>query len=570
MGLSQEDALPRPRSAQTVDGPERTPHRAMYRAVGLGDEDFRRPLVGVANAAAEVTPCNVHLDLLASKAKEGVRSAGAVPIEFRTITVSDAIAMGHEGMKGSLISREIIADSVEVVAFAERFDALVAVGACDKNLPGMLMAIARMNVPAVLVYGGPMLPGRVGGRDVSVQDAFEAVGAYAQGSVGLEDLRRLELGSCPGAGTCAGMYTANTMAAAVEALGMMPPGSASIPAVHAARQEAAFEAGKQVVDLLQRGILPRHILTRRAFENAIAVVNALGGSTNAVLHLLAIAREAGVELTLDDFERVSRRTPHLADMRPAGRYFMADLHRVGGVPLVMRELLQAGALWGDCLTVTGRTVEENLRDYAFPQEEQDVVRPLHDPIEPRGSLTILRGNLAPEGAVMKVTSSQRQPFEGPARVFDREEEAFAAVQAGRIQPGDVVVIRYEGPRGGPGMREMLGVTAAIVGQGHTDDVALVTDGRFSGATRGPMVGHVAPEAAVGGTIALVEDGDLVVIDSARRELRVEVSDEELARRRSRWQPPEPRYRHGALAKYGALFASAADGAVTAPTRAGQG
>ena len=555
----------RARSRLSVDGPERTPNRAMYRAVGLSDEDFSRPIVGVVNAASEVTPCNVHLDPLAVRAKEGVRQAGGAPIEFRTITVSDAIAMGHEGMKGSLISREVIADSVEVVCFAERFDALVAVGACDKNLPGMLMASARLNIPTVVVYGGAMLPGRFEGRDVSVQDAFEAVGRAQSGALSDADLARLERAVCPGAGTCAGMYTANTMATVAEALGMMLPGSAAIPAVAARRAENAQASGRQVVELLRLGIRPRDILTRDAFENAIAVATAVGGSTNAVLHILAIAHEAGVDLPIGLFNEVAERTPHLADMKPAGRYHMSDLDRAGGVPRVMRELLRAGVLHEDCMTVTGRTVRENLDGYALEEAPQDVVAPLERPVDAQGSLTILFGNLAPEGAVTKVTGpARRTVFRGPARVFDREEDAFAAVAARAIHAGDVVVIRYEGPRGGPGMREMLAVTSAIVGAMGEDSVALITDGRFSGATRGPMVGHVAPEAAVGGPIALVREGDQVVIDVPGRMLTLEVDAAEIERRRQAWQAPPPHYTTGALAKYARLFGSASQGARTAP------
>ncbi len=555
----------RERSSLSVDGPERTPNRAMYRAVGLTDEDFARPLVGVVNAAAEVTPCNVHLDPLALRAKEGVRQAGGTPVEFRTITVSDAIAMGHEGMKGSLISREVIADSVEIVAFAERFDALVAVGACDKNLPGMLMASARLNVPTVIVYGGPMLPGRFDGRDVSVQDAFEAVGRHQAGTLSQEALARVERSVCPGAGTCAGMYTANTMGSVAEALGMMLPGSASIPAVAGRRADNAQASGRQVVDILRRGIRPRDIMTRAAFENAIAVATAVGGSTNAVLHILAIAHEAGLELPISLFNEVAERTPHLADMKPAGRYHMSDLDAVGGVPRVMRELLRAGLLHGECMTVTGRSVAENLEAYPFDDVPQDVVASVDQPIDRQGSLTILFGNLAPEGSVTKVTGpARRARFSGPARVFDREEDAFAAVREGRIHAGDVVVIRYEGPRGGPGMREMLAVTSAIVGSMGEDAVALITDGRFSGATRGPMVGHVAPEAAVGGPIALVHEGDEVVIDVPGRSLRLNVDADELERRRAAWQPPAPPYARGALAKYARLFGSASEGARTAP------
>jgi len=555
----------RARSAVSVDGPERTPNRAMYRAVGLTDEDFSRPIVGVANAGAEVTPCNLHLDALAARVKTGVREGGAVAIEFRTITVSDAIAMGHEGMKGSLISREVIADSVEVVCFAERFDALVTVGACDKNLPGMLMASARLNIPTVLVYGGAMLPGRLDGRDVSLQDAAEAVGRAQRGAMSAADLDRVERAVCPGPGTCAGMYTANTMAAVAEGLGMMLPGSASIPAVAARRGHDAQASGRQVAQLLRLGIRPRDIMTRQAFENAIAVATAMGGSTNAVLHLLAIAHEAGVDLPIGLFNEVAERTPHLADMKPAGRYHMADLDRAGGVPRVMRELLRAGVLHGDCLTVTGRTVRENLEAYPVDEECQEVVAPFERPVDTQGSLTILFGNLAPEGAVTKVTGpARRTVFRGPARVFDREEDAFAAVAAQAIRPGDVVVIRYEGPRGGPGMREMLAVTSAIVGSMGEDSVALITDGRFSGATRGPMVGHVAPEAAVGGPIAFVREGDEIVIDVPGRALSLQVDADELERRRQGWQPPPPAYTAGALAKYARLFGSASQGARTAP------
>ena len=555
----------RARSALSVDGPERTPNRAMYRAVGLGDEDFTRPIVGVVNAASEVTPCNVHLDPLAVRAKEGVRAGGGTPIEFRTITVSDAIAMGHEGMKGSLISREVIADSVEVVCFAERFDGLVAVGACDKNLPGMLMAAARLNIPTVIVYGGAMMPGRFDGRDVSVQDAFEAVGRAARGAMSAHDLARIERAVCPGAGTCAGMYTANTMASVAEALGMMLPGSATIPAVNARRQASAHDSGRQVVELLRLGIRPRDILTRKAFENAIAVATAVGGSTNAVLHILAIAHEAGIDLPIDVFNEIGARTPHLADMKPAGRFHMSDLDAAGGLPRLMKEMLAAGLLHGDALTVTGRTMAENLAAIELPEVEQAVVHPVAQALDRQGSLTILRGNLAPEGAVIKVAGSeQRRVYRGPARVFDREEDAFAAVSVGRIQAGDVVVIRYEGPRGGPGMREMLAVTSAIVGALGDDAVALVTDGRFSGATRGPMVGHVAPEAAVGGPLALVRDGDPIVVDVPGHALTLDVDEAELERRRAAWEAPTPRYATGALAKYARLFGSASQGARTAP------
>jgi dihydroxy-acid dehydratase len=551
----------RPRSREVTEGPERAPARAMLRAVGFSEEDFGKPQVGVASSWNEVTPCNYHLDRLADQAKEGVREAGAVPLEFTTIAISDGIAMGHEGMRASLVSREVIADSVELVMHAERFDAMVTIAGCDKSLPGMVMAAARVDLPTVFLYGGTILPGRFRDRDVTIQDVFEAVGAAARGRMSWEEVRELERTACPGAGSCAGMYTANTMAAAVEALGLSLPGSASPPAVDARREAFARASGRAVVECLRRGIRPRDVLTREAFENAIAVVMACGGSTNAVLHLLAIAAEAGVDLEVDDFDRVSRRTPHIADLRPAGRFVMADLDRVGGVPVVMRELLEAGLLHGEALTVTGRTVAENLADLAPPAPDGAVVRRLSEPLHPYGGLAILKGSLAPEGAVAKVVGMEGTTFRGRARVFDSEEEAFDALTAGRVGPGEVVVVRYEGPRGGPGMREMLAVTAAVVGAGLGREVALVTDGRFSGATHGFAVGHVAPEAAVGGPIALVRDGDEVVIDVDGRRLDLLVPDDELARRRDGWKPPEPRYTWGALAKYARLVSSASRGAV---------
>jgi dihydroxy-acid dehydratase len=556
----------RPRSRDVTAGAERAPARAMLRAVGFGEDDFDKPQVGVASSWNEVTPCNVHLDRLAVAAKEGARAAGAVPVGFTTIAVSDGIAMGHEGMRASLVSREVIADSVELVMHAERFDGMVTIAGCDKSLPGMVMAAARLNLPAVFLYGGTILPGHWRDRDVTIQDVFEAVGANAAGSMTDEELRELEAVACPGPGSCAGMYTANTMAAAVEAIGMSLPGSASPPAVDPRRDELARASGAAVVECLRAGLRPRDVLTREAFENAIAVVMACGGSTNAVLHLLAIAVEAQVELELDDFDRISRRTPHIGDVRPAGRFVMSDLDRVGGVPVIMRELLGAGLLHGDARTVTGRTVAENLEALDPPAPDGDVVRTIAAPIHPHGGLAVLTGSLAPDGAVVKVVGMEGRTFRGTARVFDSEEAAFEAVTHGRISAGDVIVIRHEGPRGGPGMREMLAVTAAIVGAGLGRDVALVTDGRFSGASHGFAVGHVAPEAAVGGPIALAREGDTLVLDVDARRLDLEVDDEELERRRSGWKAPAPRYETGALAKYASLVSSAARGAVCTPRR----
>jgi dihydroxy-acid dehydratase len=548
------------RSADVTEGIERAPARAMLRAVGFSDEDFSKPQIGVASSWNEVTPCNVHLDRLADAAKEGARAAGAVPVEFTTIAVSDGIAMGHEGMRASLVSRELIADSVELVAHAERFDALVTIAGCDKSLPGMVMAAARLNLPTVFCYGGTILPGRFRDRDVTIQDVFEAVGATEAGRMSEAELGELERVACPGPGSCAGMYTANTMACAVEALGMSLPGSASPPAVDPRRDEVARASGEAAFLLHESGITPRDIITHEALENAIAVVVALGGSTNAVLHLLAIAVEAEVDLEMDDFDRVSRRTPHIGDLRPGGRFVMADLDRIGGTPAVMRELLDAGLVHGDALTVTGTTVAENLAGVTFPTE-QDVLRRVTDPIHPVGGLAILRGSLAPDGCVVKVAATGRTSHRGPARVFDSEEECFAAVTGGSLAKGDILVIRYEGPRGGPGMREMLAVTAAVSGAGLGEDVALVTDGRFSGATRGLMVGHVAPEAADAGPISLARDGDIITIDVEARRLDLEVSDDELGRRRGTWIPPAPRYATGALAKYARLVGSASQGAV---------
>jgi dihydroxy-acid dehydratase len=553
----------RPRSWEVTEGAERAPARAMLRAVGFSEEDLGRPQVGVASSWNEVTPCNYHLDKLAALAKEGVRQGGAVPVEFNTVAVSDGIAMGHEGMKASLVSREIIADSVEIVMHAERMDGMVTIAGCDKSLPGMLMASARLNLPAVFVYGGTIMPGRYEGRDITIQDVFEAVGANAKGTMSDDELRTVERSACPGAGSCAGMYTANTMACAAEALGMSLPGSASPPAVDYRREVVARESGIAVAKLLaEEGPCPRDIMTPAAFRNAIAVTMALAGSTNSVLHLLAIAREAGVPLELDDFDEISRRVPHLVDVRPAGRFVMSDLDRVGGVPVVMKELLDAGLLDGDCATVTGRTVAENLAELQPPAPDGDVVRALKDPIHPEGGTAILRGSLAPDGSVMKIAGAASLEFRGRARPFDSETDAFHALTQGRIEAGDVIVIRYEGPKGSPGMPEMLAVTAAVAGAGLGSAVALVTDGRFSGATKGYSVGHVAPEAFVGGPIALVREGDEIVIDAANRRIDLAVGDDELTRRRGGWTAPAPRYTRGALAKYAKLVGSADHGAVT--------
>ena len=549
------------RSREITQGPERAPARAMLRAVGLDDTALGNPFIGVANLASDVTPCNFHLGRLATKVKEGVRAARGTPFEFGTITVSDGISMGTEGMKASLVSREVIADSIELVSMAEWFDGLVTVAGCDKNMPGCVMAMARLNIPSVFVYGGTILAGRFQGRDVNIQDVFEAVGAHSRGSMSDAELDELERVACPGEGSCAGLFTANTMSSAIEALGLSLPGDASIPAIDPRKAEECQRAGEAVLHLLERGIRPRDILTMEAFENAITVALAMGGSTNVVLHLLAIAHEAGVSLSLDDFTRISDHTPYIADMRPGGKYVMADLDKVGGVPLVMKRLLKAGLLHGDALTVTGKTVAENL-DTMDVVEDQDIIYTLEQPLAPTGGMVIVKGNLAPEGGVIKVAGNQHLQQQGPARVFDREQDAFAAIQRSEIKAGDVVVIRYEGPKGGPGMREMLAVTAALVGQGLGDQVALLTDGRFSGATHGLMVGHVAPEAVVGGPIAVVRNGDMISVDALNRRLDMDVPDEEIQRRFQGWQPLPPVYTTGALAKYAKLVGSAAQGAVT--------
>ena len=554
-------------STDVTEGPDKAPHRAMFRAMGFDDDDLGSPMVGVANPAADITPCNVHLDDVADAAVEGVDDAGGMPIEFGTITISDAISMGTEGMKASLISREVIADSVELVAFGERMDALVTVAGCDKNLPGMMMAAIRTDLPSVFLYGGSIMPGEHQGRDVTIQNVFEGVGTYAQGEMSAEELDDLERHACPGAGSCGGMFTANTMASISEALGLAPLGSASAPAESGARYDVARRAGEAALDAVANDRRPSDILTKKSFENAVALQVAIGGSTNAVLHLLALAAEAGVDLSIEEFDEISRRTPKIANLQPGGTKTMNDLHEEGGVPVVIRRLLDAGLVHGDAMTVTGRTIAEELDGLDLPDDDEireEFIYTVDDPYQAEGAIKVLTGNLAPDGAVLKVTGDDKFHHSGPARVFEGEEEAMRYVQEGHIESGDVLVIRNEGPQGGPGMREMLGVTAAVVGQGHEDDVALLTDGRFSGATRGPMVGHVAPEAAVGGPIALVEDGDEVTVDIPGRELSVDVPESELEARAEEWDPGEPAYASGVLAKYGTDFGSAANGAVTNP------
>ena len=550
----------KPRSRAVTDGLAATAARGMLRAVGMGDDDFAKPQIGVASSWNEITPCNLSLDRLAKAVKNGVHAAGGYPLEFATISVSDGISMGHEGMHFSLVSREIIADSVETVMMAERLDGSVLLAGCDKSLPGMLMAAARLDLAAVFLYAGSILPGRLGDRDVTVIDAFEAVGACLAGRMSRSEVDAIERAICPGEGACGGMYTANTMASVAEALGMSLPGSAAPPAVDRRRDGFAHRSGEAAVRLLERGITARDILTRPAFENAIAVVMALGGSTNAVLHLLAIAREANVDLDLDDFNRIGDRVPHLGDLKPFGRFVMTDVDRVGGIPVVMRALLEAGLLHGDCLTVTVETLDDNLTALAPPDVDGTVVRSLETPLHRTGGITVLRGSLAPEGAVVKTAGFDGDVVEGTARVFDGEQAALDALAAGTITAGDVVVIRYEGPKGGPGMREMLAITGAIKGAGLGPDVLLVTDGRFSGGTTGLCVGHVAPEAVDGGPLALVADGDRIRLDVPARRLDLAVADTELARRREGWQPLPSRYTSGVLAKYRKLVGSAADGA----------
>jgi dihydroxy-acid dehydratase len=533
----------------------------MLKAVGFSDEDLSRPIIGVANTWIEIGPCNFHLRRLAAKVKEGIRAAGGTPMEFNTVSISDGISMGAEGMKCSLISREVIADSIELVARGNHFDALVCLSGCDKTNPGVVMALARLDIPGLALYGGSIAPGHLGDRDLTIQDVFEAVGAYGSGRIDADQFKAVENTACPGAGACGGQFTANTMSTVMEFLGISPMGSNGIPATVAEKEEAAFNAGRLIIDILRSDLRPSQIITRKAIENAIAAVAATGGSTNAVLHLLAIAREAGVELTIDDFDSISSRTPLIADLKPGGRFVANDLYQAGGIQLVAKRLLDGGLIHGDALTVSGKT----LADAAQNTQEtagQQVVRPLSNPLKPTGGLVILKGNLAPEGCVVKVAGHERMIHKGPARVFNREEDAFQAVQKGQIQPNDVVVIRYEGPKGGPGMREMLGVTAALVGAGLGDSVALITDGRFSGATHGLMAGHIAPEAAHGGPIALVRDGDTIVFDIEARRLDVVISAEDMNARLRQWSPPSPRYATGVMAKYAKLVSSASQGAVT--------
>ena len=551
------------KSRLITEGDARAPNRAMLRAVGFGDGDFAKPIVGIASGYSTITPCNAGLDGLARRAESAIRAAGAMPQIFGTITVSDGISMGTEGMKYSLVSREVIADAIETACSAQSMDGVLAVGGCDKNMPGAMIAMARMDIPAIFVYGGTIKPGHLHGRDLTVVSVFEAVGQHAAGKIDDAELEAVEKHACPGAGSCGGMFTANTMSSVFEAMGMSLPGSSTMAAEDAEKADSAARSGEALVECIRRGITPRRILTREAFENGIAVCMALGGSTNAVLHLLAIAHAAEVPLALDDFEAIRRRVPVLCDLKPSGRYVATDLHRAGGVPVVMKMLLAHGLLHGDCLTVTGRTIAENLASLAdVPPTGQDVIRPWGTPLYAEGHLAVLRGNLAPEGAVAKISGVKTPVMRGPARVFESEESCLAAILEGRIAPGDVIVIRYEGPVGGPGMREMLAPTSAIIGAGLGDSVGLITDGRFSGGTYGMVVGHVAPEAAVGGPIALVEEGDPIIIDARRLLLAVDVPDTVLAERRSRWSPRPPRYTRGVLSKYARLVTSASRGAVT--------
>ena len=549
------------RSAAITQGRGRAPARAMLKAIGFTDEDLAKPIIGVANTWIETMPCNYNLRELAVKVKEGIRAAGGTPMEFNTIAISDGVTMGTEGMKASLVSREVIADSIELVGRGHMFDGVIALVACDKTIPGAAMALLRLNVPGLVLYGGTILPGRHNGRDITIQDVFEAVGANAAGRISDQELLAIENHACPGAGACGGQYTANTMATVMELIGLSPLGTAAVPQVDPLKNDVAFRCGQLIVEAVRRDITPRAIVTRKAIDNAIASVAASGGSTNAVLHLLALAREAEIELSIDDFQTVSERTPLLADLKPAGRFVASDVHAAGGIAVLAKRLVDGGYADGSAITITGRTLAEEAAE-AKETPGQEVIRPLANPIKASGGLVILKGTLAPEGAVIKVTGVERKVHRGRARVFDCEEDAMAAVTRGRILAGDVVVIRYEGPRGGPGMREMLGVTGAIVGAGLSEGVALVTDGRFSGATRGFMIGHVAPEAASGGPIAVVTEGDMITIDIALRRIDVDVAPAILKDRLARWRAPEPRYRTGVFAKYAALVSSASDGAVT--------
>lgn len=551
------------RSQVVTQGVQRSPNRAMLRAVGFGDEDFTKPIVGIANGYSTITPCNMGLNELAKRAETGVKVAGAMPQMFGTITISDGISMGTEGMKYSLVSREVIADSIETVCNGQSMDGVLAIGGCDKNMPGAMIAIARMNIPAIFVYGGTIKPGHHNGRDLTVVSAFEAVGQHSAGKIDTDELLQVERKACPGAGSCGGMYTANTMSSAFEAMGMSLPYSSTMAAEDAEKAESAEKSAFVLVEAIKKQLLPRQIVTRKAIENAISVIMAVGGSTNAVLHLMAIAHSIGVELCLDDFETIRARVPVLCDLKPSGQYVATDLHKAGGIPQVMKMLLVRDLLHGDALTITGQTIAEVLADVPEqPRADQDVIRPWDNPMYAQGHLAILRGNLATEGAVAKITGVKTPSITGPARVFESEEASLAAILAGKINRGDVLVIRYEGPKGGPGMREMLAPTSALIGAGLGDAVGLITDGRFSGGTYGMVVGHVAPEAAVGGAIALVEEGDTITIDARDRLLHLHVPDEELERRRAAWQPPKPRYTTGVLAKYAKLVSSSSVGAVT--------
>jgi len=550
------------KSQVMTEGDVRAPNRAMLRAVGFTDEDFDKPIAGIASLWSDITPCNMHIDRLALKAREGVKQGGGVAQTFGTITVSDGIAMGHEGMKFSLASREVIADSIELVANAQRFDGVLAIGGCDKNMPGSVIALVRLDVPGIFVYGGTIYPGRYEGKDVDIVSIFEAVGAYNAGRITREQFRGIERHACPGAGSCGGMYTANTMASAIEALGLSLPGSASHAAESSEKAQDAFAAGEALMHLIEKNITPRKILTRKSFENAIALVMALGGSTNAVLHLLAIARTAGVPLKLDDFNRIGAKVPHVADLKPSGRYVMNDLNSVGGVQGVMKVLLQAKLMHGDALTVTGQSLKENLRAVPDLDAHQEIISDLKHPLHATGPLVVLRGNLAPDGAVAKVSGLKVTTLTGPVKVFDSEEKALQAILAGRIKKGDIVVVRYEGPKGGPGMREMLAVTSALVGKGLGEDVGLITDGRFSGGTHGLVVGHVAPEAQVGGAIAIVRNGDTITINAEKKELTLHLSAAEIRRRLNKFKSPRLKYRRGVLSKFARSVSSAADGAIT--------
>jgi len=551
-------------SKNVVEGTSRAPQRAMYKAMGLTDDDLSKQFIGVCHTGNEATPCNIHLPRLALKAKEGVSATGATPREFSTIAVSDGIAMGHEGMKSSLISREVIADSIELMVRAHQYDALVGIAGCDKSLPGTMMAMARLNIPSVFVYGGTIMPGMLEGKELTVVDVYEAVGAYDAGNLSLEGLKNIENTACPNEGSCGGMFTANTMASISEAIGLALPGSASPPAADDRRDKMVYDSGVACAKLLEMNLRPKEILTFEAFENAIVMLNSVGGSTNGILHLLALASEVNIKLTYNDFERIRKKTPHLADMKPGGNYVMNSLDKIGGIPFVLKKLLDKGLLNEDCLTVTGKTIKENLNSINYSAPDQQIVRPIDNPLHEVGTAVVLKGSLAPEGAVIKTAGVEMTKFTGKARVFDREEHAFDAVARGDIDEGQVIVIRYEGPKGGPGMREMLATTAALVGQGLGKKVAMVTDGRFSGGTRGFMVGHVAPEAYVGGPIALVKNDDEITIDTETNIIDLHVSPEELASRKSQWSQPKPNYTTGALAKYATLVGSAAEGAITKP------